>query len=180
LEGRITREPGAVKQEILDYFRGRISGLLISEGHRYDTVDAVLGTAFDGLPDVRDRVEALSTFRKDPLFEPFTVVCKRAVNIIKEHRDGSVNPGLFRHDSEKVLYGEIERVEEKVGTLISKSLYQEALTEIASLRHAIDAFFDGVMVMDEDDQVRQNRLALLTRVAGLVSRIADFSKIVID
>jgi glycyl-tRNA synthetase beta chain len=180
LAKKISRDRSEVRQEVLDYFKARLSGLLISKEHRYDTVEAVLAAGFDQIPDVMARMEALTSFRKEPLFEPFTVVCKRAMNIIKENTDQDVGQDLFQDECEDTLYRNIIKVEKKVKDLLPKGEYQQALSEIASLRKAIDAFFEGVMVMDEDLKIRRNRLNLLTRIAGLVTQIADFSKIVID
>jgi glycyl-tRNA synthetase beta chain len=180
LSGKIERDLEDVQKEILEYFKRRMSGLLISEGHRYDTVEAVLEAGFGDVIDTKKRVEALSTFRNNPHFEPFTVVCKRAMNIIKESKRHEVDENLFKHDSEKALYKAYLQSEKKVRGLIHEGMYEDALVEIASLRSDIDAFFDGVMVMDKDEEIRRNRLALLTCIAGLVSRIADFSRIVVD
>jgi len=168
------------RKAILNYFKGRLSGLLISDVHRYDTVEAVLEAGFDHLPDAKARVDALTAFRGEPMFEPFTVVCKRAMNIIKGSEIRAVEKGLLQHESEKSLYQDVQQTEKKVKNLIQKGKYREALTTIASLREAIDSFFDGVMVMDKDMKIRDNRLALLSRVASMVSRIADFSKIVVE
>ncbi len=180
LSGKIERQDEACRREILDYFRGRLSWLLTNEGHRYDTVEAVLTAGFDRVPDAKARAEALSRFREDALFEPFTVVCKRAMNIIKDNRDGDVQEGLFKADAEGSLYGATQRLEAQIPSLTADAKYPDALHAIAALRDPIDAFFDGVMVMDEDEAVRRNRLALLTRVAALVAPIADFSKIVVE
>ncbi len=180
LSGKISRDSSEVKTEILDYFKGRLSGLLISHGHRYDTVEAVLETGFDQVPNVMARVEALSAFRKETLFEPFTVVCKRAMNIIKENKDCDVDQSLLKQECEKSLYQAILQSEEQVQALVPAGKYEDALKEVASLRSPIDEFFDGVMVMDEDQKIRRNRLNLLTRIAVLVSGIADFSRIVVQ
>jgi glycyl-tRNA synthetase beta chain len=180
LAGKIERQDDTCRSEILEYFRGRLSWLLTTEGHRYDTVEAVLAAGFDRVPDARARAEALSRFRDDALFEPFTVVCKRAMNIIKDNRDAAVQEGLFKADAEGSLHGATQRLEAQIPSLTAAAQYQDALHAIAALRDPIDAFFDGVMVMDQDEAVRNNRLALLTRVAALVSPIADFSKIVVE
>ncbi|MEK6777781.1 MAG: glycine--tRNA ligase subunit beta [bacterium] len=177
---KISPDLEGTRKTILDYFKGRLSGLLISDAHRYDTVEAVLGAGFDHIPDTMARMDALTAFRGEPLFEPFTVVCKRAMNIIKGIETAKVQKGLLQHESEIALYQKVQQTEKKVNALIQKGKYGEALTTIASLRDAIDAFFDGVMVMDKDENIKENRQALLSRVAGLVSRIADFSKIVVE
>jgi glycyl-tRNA synthetase beta chain len=180
LSEKISLDAAACREEILEYFKGRLSGLFISDGHRYDTVEAALEAGFDQVSRTQAKVEALSLFRKDSLFQPFTVVCKRAMNIIKNNEIGKLDKKLLKDESEKLLLDATIQVEEKIPALIASAQYGETLNAIASLREPIDRFFDRVMVMDKDDQVRENRLALLHRVAALVSPIADFSKIVID
>ena len=105
---------------------------------------------------------------------------KRVVNIIKKTDDlqtTSVDPGLFQHDSEPQLLAAYESVQKKVEDKLKNGLFDQALVEIASLRKAVDAFFDGVMVMTDDLDVRHNRLALLGCIAALFEEFADFSKL---
>jgi len=179
LEGKVTHEIAECREELLDYFRGRFSGMLTAEGHRYDTVEAVLEAGFDRVRETRARVEALSRFREDALFEPFTVVCKRAMNIIKDHKKVEIDPALLKETCERHLFEATARVEKQLPALMEAGRYGDALNAIAALRDPIDQFFEGVLVMDKEETVRNNRLTLLTRVAALVSPIADFSKIVI-
>ncbi len=180
LEGKVAQETSECRDEILDYFRGRLSAMLTSEGYRYDTVEAVLDAGFDRVRETRARVEALSRFREEALFEPFTVVCKRAMNIIKDHKMNEIDAALLKETCERDLFEATERVEQKIPSLIEAGQYSDALNAIAALRDPIDQFFEGVLVMDKEEAVRNNRLSMLTRVAALVSPIADFSKIVIE
>ncbi|NOY53025.1 MAG: glycine--tRNA ligase subunit beta [Deltaproteobacteria bacterium] len=180
LQGKVDVDTGACRDEILGYFRGRLSAMLTGEEHRYDTVDAVLGAGFDRVRETRARVEALSRFREEPLFEPFTVVCKRAMNIIKDHHGSDVDPALFKETCERDLFEAAAKVEDELPALLDTGQYGGALNAIAALRDPIDQFFEGVLVMDKEKAIRNNRLALLTRIASLISPIADFSRIVIE
>ena len=83
---------------------------------------------------------------------------------------------MFQHDSEPALLAAYEAVKMKVEDNLKKDLFDQALVDIASLRGAVDAFFDGVMVMADDMAVRHNRLALLGLIASLFGGFADFSK----
>jgi len=180
LQRKVSSDLGACRSEILNYFRGRLSAMLTGENYRYDTVDAVLEAGFDRVRETRARVEALARFRKETLFEPFTVVCKRAMNIIKDFQGGQIDPALLKETSERGLFEATLKVEEQLPALLHAGQYGEALNAIAALRDPIDQFFEGVLVMDKEETIRNNRLALLARVADLVSPIADFSKIVIE
>jgi glycyl-tRNA synthetase beta chain len=84
---------------------------------------------------------------------------------------------LFEHESETALFAAFKNVEKKVSQSIVQDRFDRALLDSASLRAPIDHFFDGVLVMTEDMNLRRNRLALLNQIAALFGRIADFSKI---
>jgi glycyl-tRNA synthetase beta chain len=106
------------------------------------------------------------------------------VNIIRksgQREEGAaleaVDTKLFEHESEGALFAEFKAVDQKVSEAMEKKSFDRALVEIASLRDAVDRFFDGVMVMAEDTGIRRNRLALLGHIAALFSKFADFSKL---
>ena len=180
LGDKLADDPAQVRAEVLEYVRARLAQLLLGEGHRHDTVEAVLSAGFERLDLVRPRVEAFTAFRADPLFEPFTVVCKRAMNIVKEHAGRDVREALLAHEAERGLWKELRAVEEEVDALVERGEYGRALERIAALRPAVDAFFEEVLVMDPDPAVRENRLSLLGRVSDLAARLADFSAVASD
>ena len=82
-------------------------------------------------------------------------------------------------DVEKNLYASFGKIKKQVENCIGKNDYNLALKELANLRPPVDAFFDGVMVMDKDEKIRLNRLSLLAEISALFHNVADFSKIVI-
>jgi glycyl-tRNA synthetase beta chain len=125
-------------------------------------------------------VKALDALRKEPDFEPLSITFKRVENIIRKSDQAmglAVDENLFQDPSEGVLYTAVRGVRQKTEALIKVGNYEEALSAIAGLRPAVDAFFVGVMVMAEDEGLRKNRLALLSSVSGLFKDIADFSMI---
>jgi glycyl-tRNA synthetase beta chain len=125
-------------------------------------------------------VAALEKLKAKPDFEPLAAAFKRVVNIIKKADDfqaAEVNPELFEHESEPALLAAYESVRMKVEEDLAKGFFDQALVKIAALRDTVDTFFDGVMVMAEDLQVRRNRLSLLRHIAALFDKFADFSKI---
>jgi glycyl-tRNA synthetase beta chain len=105
------------------------------------------------------------------------VAFKRVGNIIKGGVDKPVSPDLFEADCERALAEAVEAARQKVADQVGAGDYGAALQTIAGLREPVDAFFDGVMVMAEDEKVKTNRLALLTQVDALFADIADFTKI---
>ena len=92
-------------------------------------------------------------------------------------KPGPVNENLFEHESEAALFAAFQKVEKKVSDSMGKGFFEKALLDIATLRGPVDAFFDGVMVLAENKNIRRNRLALLENIAALFSQFADFSKL---
>lgn len=173
-------EKEKVEAATLDFFRQRLAGMLVTEGLRPDVVDAALSVGFDDPLTGREKVRALEAMRTSEDYQPLITALKRAGNILPKKFESAVKKSLLRLDEEKALfaaYGEIRgRVEEKT----KKLDFRGALADIASLRKAVDAFFDRVMVMDKDADIRNNRLALLAGITGLFSGIADFSRLVLS
>ncbi len=176
LSAKLTRPKEQVASDVLDFFRARFVNLTGSS-YAADAVDAAIAAGFDDLVDVRDRIAALAEFKTHPDFEPLTVAFKRVGNIIKKGVDAPVDPSLFEDDAERALYEATQTVKSSADGLIALGAWLDALTEIASLRGPVDRFFDKVMVMAEDQRVQTNRLALLTAIARLFGKIADFSRI---
>ena len=176
LSPKLIRPKELIAGEVLEFFRARFVNLLGSS-FATDVVDAAIAVGFDDLVDVRARIAALAEFKTHPDFEPLTVAFKRVGNIIKEGVDAPVDPSLFQDDAEGGLYQALQSVKSSADGLLSSGAWLDALTEIATLRGPVDRFFDKVMVMAEEATVRTNRLALLTTIARLFSKIADFSRI---
>jgi len=170
----------AVQAQVAAFLRNRLTNLLVDDGFSKDTVAAVLSAAADNIPDTWCRVGALELLKTKPDFEPLAVAFKRVVNIIKKADDITMqapDQKLFQHESETALLNAYEQVKNRVEYDLANGLYDQALVNIASLRDPVDAFFEGVMVMAEDIQVRRNRLALLDMIADLFGKLADFSKL---
>jgi len=176
LTAKLTRPREQVALDLLEYFRARFTNLL---GNDYpgDAVDAAVSADFADLVDVRARIAALAEFENHSDFEPLAVAFKRVGNIIKDGTDAPVDPALFEDPAEGALYEAFSAVKASVESRVAAGSWLDALIEIATLRGPVDAFFDKVMVMAEDQRVRTNRLALLTAIARMFGRIADFSKI---
>lgn len=176
LSAKLNRPKEQVASDVLDFFRARFINLLGSS-FATDVVDAAISAGFDDIVDVKSRIAALAEFKTHPDFEPLTVAFKRVVNIIKEGVDAPVDPAFFEDGAESILYEAVRKIKGSADESISAGAWLDALTKIATLRGPVDHFFDKVMVMAEDQQVRTNRLALLTTIARLFSKIADFSRI---
>jgi glycyl-tRNA synthetase beta chain len=177
LETKLTRPRAEVQDDVVAFIRLRLANMLTTRVFASDVVDAVLAARFDEPCDVVARVEALDALKGAADFEPLAIAFKRVGNIIKGGVDNPVQTELFEADCELALASAVEATRQTVDDQVGRGDYGAALQTIAKLREPVDAFFDGVMVMAEDDRVKTNRLALLTQVAGLFANIADFTRI---
>jgi len=176
LAAKMTRPRDEVQRDVLEFFKGRFVNLM-ADRYPSDAVDAVVSVSFDDLVDAAAKIAALAEFRNREDFGPLAVAFKRVVNIVKEGVDTPVSAELFQDPAEGALHQSVQQVAGKVEKALAGADYLAALTEIATVKPAVDLFFDKVMVMAEDERVRQNRLALLTEIARLFARIADFSRL---
>ncbi len=178
LETRLKRPPAETKKDVLDFFRGRLENQLISQGHPYDVVDAVLTVGVSEIGKAMLKIGALEDIKGHPDFEPLAIAFKRVVNILKGFKGGSVDPTLFETDVERDLYEAWMELEAKVEDFLERGEYREAMAHLVKFRKPVDSFFEGVLVMAKDEKIRINRLSLLEAIARLFYRVADFSKIV--
>ncbi len=166
--------------QIYSFLQDRISNMLADEGFQKDVIAAVTSVSVDNIPDLRKRVKALESMKNKPDFEPLAIAFKRAVNILKKadnYQGGEISASLFEESCESDLYNACKSVRQKVAGCLAEGNFDRALIEISGLRGVVDAFFDGVMVMADNPDVKNNRLALLSEIAALFKDIADFSRI---
>jgi glycyl-tRNA synthetase beta chain len=175
----------AVSEDLLNFFDERLKVQLREQGVRHDLVDAVLSVAPRGsiLPIVR-RVEALGKFLDTDDGKNLLAGTKRAANIlrIEEKKDGKAYDGapdtaLYSLAEEKTLAKAIDQVKAEASAAVAKEDFASAMSAMAKLRPAVDAFFDKVKVNDDDAKVRENRLKLLNEIRAATRAVADFSKI---
>ena len=177
LTAKLTRPRAEIRGDVVEFLRLRLVNMLTGQGVPQDVVDAVLAASFDDVADALARVKALAELKGREDFEPLAVAFKRVVNIIKGGVGTPVDVTLFESACEGALYDATRQVGTQVASLVATGDYTAALRAIAGIRGAVDAFFEGVMVMADKEAVRSNRLALLTGVARLFEGIADFSRI---
>jgi len=172
---------------IRSFFRERLEFYLKdARGYAYDVVSAVLAADSDDAVDALARTEAVSKVRGSADFESISIAFKRMKNILRQAAENKrrvanrVDPAALAEEPEKELAALIPQTASAVEKLRSTRNYEQALLEIAKLRPAVDKFFDKVMVMVDDDNLRANRLALLQTLVKEFSTIADFSEIVTE
>ena len=168
-----------LQNDVADFMKLRLKNVLADTGIRYDVVDAVFVTV-DDIYGVFLRAQAVNEAVKQDM-EKTIQAFVRTGNIARKAEDvqAAVEAGLLAEQVEKDLYKAYEDAASKVEKEIVAQDYAGAIATLSQLAAPIDAFFDGVMVMDKDEKIKNNRLGLLKLVDNLICQVADFSKIVL-
>jgi glycyl-tRNA synthetase beta chain len=174
----------AVQKQVLGFLLERAKFLLREKGgFAYDEINAAFAAGADDLVDAADRVAAVKAIRNMKNFVPLAASFKRIKNILEKSAGGSdrahatVSGDLLWEPAEKELHAAAQRIGEVARTKKKSRKYREALEAVSELRPAIDEFFDKVLVMVEDKNVRANRIALLANLLKEFSTVADFSQL---
>jgi glycyl-tRNA synthetase beta chain len=185
--GKFTLNGEAYVQAVRGFFRERMEFYLRDVlGLAYDVVNATLAAGADDIVDAVARAQAVAKVRPSSDFESISVAFKRMKNILRQAAETNkkiatpFNPSALKDAEEKKLADAVPGVAKKVKELSISRQYESALHEVSRLRPPIDAFFDKVMVMVEDENLRAQRLGLLQTLVNEFSSIADFSEIVTE
>ncbi|MEK6161094.1 glycine--tRNA ligase subunit beta [Vibrio cholerae] len=167
-----------VEQEVIEFMLGRFPTWYQDAGFSIDIIQAVLARNPTKPADFDQRVKAVSHFRALEEAEALAAANKRVGNILAKY-DGElgeeIDLALLQEDAEKALAEAVEIMAEALEPAFATSNYQEALSKLAGLRAPVDAFFDNVMVMADDEALKKNRLTLLNKLRNLFLQIADIS-----
>ena len=172
-----------VSQDLLSFFHDRLKVYLRDKGARHDLIDAVISDDADDLLMVVKRVEALGELLDTDDGRNLLAGTKRAANILaaEEKKNTAiadqVDSGLLTEAAEKNLSTAISKAEDSAAEAVRQEDFTSAMRALGALRQPVDAFFDDVLVNDEDEAVRANRLALLRRIRSATETVADFSRI---
>ena len=166
-----------VKTQVKDFFRQRMLYLAKENHIQADTMNAVMHNDLGVVYDTFNIGTILETKRQDPSFKATQEAIVRAMNLAKKATTKDVTASLFENESEQKLFDQINAIKAPFYHLFEEKRYQEAIELLTSLVPAIDAFFDGTMVMAKDEAVKANRLALLAMIKTMVDQIADFTYI---
>lgn len=163
---------------VVDFMLGRFRAWYQEQGYAIDTIQAVLARRPTRPADFDARMKAVTHFRTLEEAAALAAANKRVSNILSKSDDAlndTVLASLMNAPEEIRLAAYVTDLKTQLAPLYAEGKYQEALTELASLREAVDAFFDSVMVMDKDDNIRRNRLTLLNELRNLFLGVADIS-----
>ena len=168
------------KSALLEFFEGRIEVLLQAKGYEPDILDMVLATGELDIIDVLKRAEVIAAFRDELDFNSIYPALNRVLRILPDTPPTEVNPNLLQDVAEIELAAAIAKAEPKLQNAVDKHAYAQLLTHLGYLQPAIDRFFDEVLVMSENAELRSNRLALLNSIAIKLNVVGDLTKLVIS
>ena len=161
-------------QSLKEFFWGRLKGILHEVGWQHSLTSAVLAAPSSDVVSLKKRGEAIEGFMAAPEFGNLLVAYNRAANLAQKGTTSTVEEKLLVEEAEKQLWTAFCRIKEEANEALSREDWQAALASLSRLREPLDAFFDGVLVMAKEEEVRINRLAILRSITELFSSIADF------
>lgn len=166
------------QQQVVDFVLGRFVSLLQDQGISIDVIQAVSARRPTRPADYTARIDAVAAFKQREEAEALAAANKRVANILTKQGitgEPAIDASLLQEAAEKTLYDALSQVKPDVDTAQQRQAYNEVLSALATLRDPIDAFFDNVMVMADDEAVKQNRLALLVMLRSMFLQTADIS-----
>ncbi|MCF6461066.1 glycine--tRNA ligase subunit beta [Clostridium sp. Cult3] len=167
-----------IKSEILEFFNGRIKNMFSDVGIRYDIIDGVINTGIDDVYDLKLRADKLNEYLNEEGLTKVLATFNRVINLAEKASSTEIKRDLLVEEEEIELYEAFNSIEDKVLNWLNKKEYDKALEQFIVLREPVDNFFDHVMVMVDDDEIRGNRLSLLAKISETMLMICDLSKIV--
>ncbi len=170
------------RAEVTAFMLDRLRGMLRERGFTPNEVEAVLAQNPDRVDDVVQRLEAVQAFAALPESASLAAANKRITNILKKNeaampKDASIKAELLVEPAEANLAAKMKLLESDVAGAFAQGDFAGALQTLARMRDEVDAFFNDVMVMADDEALRNNRLALLSSLHGMMNRVADISKL---
>jgi glycyl-tRNA synthetase beta chain len=157
----------------------RLRFILEVQGYRYDLISAALGPGLENIYHTYLRLKALDSLLRGSNFEPFILMAKRVNNILRDLPSFRVNSDFFEEKEEKELFSAFSIVRDNALPAVRAGDFARAQSLVFRLQAPLNAFFDRVLVMAEDQKIRQNRLALLQAIRDLLFEIADYSQVVV-
>lgn len=174
-------ETGKLVPQIMEFFKQRLRNLLMDQGIHYDVIDAVFADKRnDDMVDLAVRCKALAAYVEAGNAEPLVQVSVRVSNLCKKiEKEVAISGALFKDESENKLHEVVSAVSKEIIPEIVLYDYAAVLKAGEKVIEPVNAFFDNVMVMDEDENVKNNRLAMLEEVRGIVNAVGDLSLLVL-
>ncbi|MEN2994546.1 MAG: glycine--tRNA ligase subunit beta [Thermodesulfovibrio sp.] len=167
-----------VKKQILSFLTQRFESVLEMSGYEINLIKTISELIPIFPPyEIEERLKALKEFKASEKFEGFFLAVKRVSNIIKNYERMPLNKDLFVLSEEKELYSSMEEIKKELNDYLKNEKYINALYHLDRLTPTINKFFDNVLVMDKDENIKRNRLALLQELSEILKSVADISKL---
>ena len=166
-----------VKSEIMEFFIGRVKNMFLDMNIRYDIIDAVINTKIDDIYDLRIRADKLNNWLNKDGLQDILTAFNRVSTLAVKSNSNEVKRDLLTED-EIELYDSSNNIEDKVLALIDRKEYDKALDLLTTLKDPIDNFFEKVMVMVEDENIKRNRLGLLRKIYDIMLKVCDLSLVI--
>jgi glycyl-tRNA synthetase beta chain len=170
--------PDETGKKIVHFFENRLETVFADLGYPADMIQSVISLAADlELGEIRGRLEAVKKYKEADNFNDFLTAIKRVNNIIPKTAGTELNTDLLMEEPERRLKESLDAVRAKLTGLLLERRHDDVVQLLTSLTGPINAFFDGVLVMDKREEVKANRLSLLNEIWKTISGFADFSKL---
>ncbi|MBI4684694.1 MAG: glycine--tRNA ligase subunit beta [Nitrospirae bacterium] len=175
---KTVKMPDTLKTSVLRFFEQRLEPMFLSQGYSLDVIQSLLPlSAQIPLKEIRQRFDAIKEFKNLENYNSFLTAIKRVKNILPETALPALKVSFLTTEPEKRLHEKLASAEKGIKALLKECRYHDALMELSSLTDPINNFFDNVLVMDKQEEVRLNRLYLLKEVWAVASLIAEFSRL---
>ena len=177
---KISKDKDTLKADLEVFFKQRLKVIFNENGFRYDFVDSVMETKLENIFTLKEKLEVLESLGKTEEFKTLSVALSRVYSLSKKAEGATIKVEQFESDWEKNLHFVYTQVNNKVLTLLEDGNQTAGIEELYKLTDVIHAFFDHVMVMVEDVDVKNNRLALLKNIEIMSKRICNFDKLIVQ
>ncbi|HYE81164.1 MAG TPA: glycine--tRNA ligase subunit beta [Clostridia bacterium] len=169
-----------IKKDVIEFFKQRFRNVMMDKDFEYDVIDSVINAEFDDIYDAYLKIEELSKWKHKDEFLNILGSFNRVSNLASKAQGAEIFTALFKEKAELELYTAYTRVNTEYEGYVDNREYGKALKLMMTLKKPIDDFFDNIMVMVEDESIRNNRLGLLKSIAGMMNRMADLGAIVVN
>ncbi|KML37906.1 MULTISPECIES: glycine--tRNA ligase subunit beta [Bacillaceae] len=164
-------------QELVSFFKLRIKYMLQEKAIRYDLIEAVLGNDIGSVPSLVNRAQVLESSKDADGFKESIEALSRVINIASKAEDkGDIDSGLFENENEKALFSKYLSVTEELKKEVKE---EEAFNLLISLKPEIDQYFEHTMVMDENQEIRRNRLHQMAHLSDVIKKFANMNEIIV-
>ena len=176
-DGVLKEDRAKTEKEVLEFFKQRIINIFSDMKYRKDTINSVLDKDFDNIIDALDVVKAITEKLQKEKFVKLLQTLKRIANIVKNNKTKEVNEKLFQNEYEKTLYVSAKDLAVEIQEILKNKEYSEYFDKLTTIIPAIDKYFENTMVMDENNEIKQNRINQLTYILEIFDKVAYLNKL---